>query len=350
MKKILIMQDMPLQPYRVYIYNNLADRGYTITTFALSNKDVSFDIPLKFKYTSIKFSSKCGFTKAIQLPQISPDDYDAILVAPNLRVLDFYKFYGDKFRNKVILWGHHKGRTSNNRYASVVRSLLSKRAKALLFYDFKTMEEYKADGYDSEKLFVANNTQYVDISKVDISKPRRYFLYVGRLQERKRVDIAIRAFSMLKEQYKDDNLKFLIVGGGDNKSLKEIVDETHVSGVEFVGPVYGEEKLQELFSEAIAYVSPGPVGLGVLHAFAFGVPVITCTTKGHGPEVNNCKEDNSFMVELTDKAVEDAMEKLYTDKELQHTMAINCHNHYKDKCTLGKMVDGIEAAIKYITK
>ena len=49
-KKVLVLMDMPLFPYRIYCYNVLAERGYDLTVVSASNADASYDIPLRFTH------------------------------------------------------------------------------------------------------------------------------------------------------------------------------------------------------------------------------------------------------------------------------------------------------------
>ena len=120
--------------------------------------------------------------------------------------------------------------------------------------------------------------------------------------------------------------------------------------VKFVGPVHDQAKLGVWFSHALAYVSPGHVGLGVLHSFACGVPVITCTGRLHSVEIYNCNDENSLVVPYTVDDVYGAMSSLYADKELQQKLSKAAYKHYWEKCTIDKMVDGIDEAIKFISR
>lgn len=349
MKKVLILMDMPLLPYRVYAYNGLADRGYDLTVVSVSNENANYNMPLNFEHIRLNKKKYGGFVKLENFESVTPSAYDIIVVAPNLRMLDYYRFYNFKYWDKLIGWGHHKGRTTGNKLAEWVRWRFFRKFKALVFYDYETRKEYVEHGFEADRLFVANNTQYVDTSNIDINRERSYFLFVGRIQERKKIDLAIRAFGLLKKSINDTNLRFKIVGGGDVSKFKEIVDTEHIDGIEFTGPIYEEKGLQEVFSGAIAYLSPGPIGLGALHSFAFGVPVIICDVKGHGPEVNNCNESNSFITAPTTEAFAEKMRLLYEDKDLQSKMSKSAFDYYNSFCTIDKMVDGLDDAIKYLT-
>ena len=348
---ILILMDMPLFPYRIYAYNELAKRGYHLTVVSLNNADVSYDIKCNFKHIRLSYIQFIGFRFIRGFSKINFDDYSVIIVAPNLRLLNYYKFYRKKYWNKLIGWGHHKGCSTGNSLASWMRLHFFKKFKALVFYDPLTKEEYIHSGFDSKNLFVANNTQYVDNKRVRLEKGKTYFLYVGRIQERKRLDLAILAFSELKHQVSDEKLKFKIVGGGNFDDLYKLAKELKIENdIIFIGPTHDEDKLSELYSSAIAYVSPGHVGLGVLHSFAFGVPVITCLERRHSVEFGNCKPENSFVVQFNKESIAESMITLYQNKELQQQMSLAAYNYYNKYCTIRIMVDGLEDAIIYSTR
>lgn len=350
-KKVAILMDMPLFPYRIYAYNELAERGYDLTVLSVSNKTETYDIPLKFNHIVSGYKMIGPFEKLLNFRRSDYENFDIIIVDPNLRMLDYYGFYNKKYWLKLIGWGHLTGRTSGNKLAEKIRYVFFKKFRALVFYEAGTRDEYIAHGFESERLFVANNTQYVDPSTVHPNEERTYFLYVGRIQERKGLDIALRAFAKLKKQTGAAELEFVVVGGGDASSLKRIAEEEGImDSVKFIGPVHDQPKLGEWFSHALAYVSPGHVGLGVLHSFACGVPVITCTGRVHSVEIYNCNDENSLVVPYSSDGVYEAINSLYTDRELQKKLSKAAYKHYWEKCTIDKMVDGIDEAIKFISK
>lgn len=347
--KVAILMDMPLFPYRIYCYNELAKRGYDLTVISVSNKVEKYDMPLLFEH--IVYCPK-HIGPFVKLQGFSIRDYvqyDTIIVDPNLRMLDYYKFYNKRFSKKLIGWGHLTGRTSSNKFAEKIRYWFFKKFKALVFYEAGTKVEYIAHGFDEDRLFVANNTQYVDPSAVHPNEERRYFLYVGRIQERKGIELALQAFAKLKNEHADSRLEFIVVGGGDSNGLKALAIREGVSeSVRFIGPVHEQAMLGKWFSHAIAYVSPGHVGLGVLHSFACGVPVITCSGRLHSVEIYNCNKDNSLVVPYTVDGVYGAMVQLYKDSDLERRLSMAAYNYYWENCTIDKMADGVDDAIKFL--
>lgn len=347
---ILILMDMPLFPYRVYAYNNLAQRGYDLTVYSVSKEDRAYNIPFNFRHIRLSPNRIGPFIKLRKFNNIHPEKYDYIIVDPNLRVLDYYRFYNRKYWNKLIGWGHHKGCTTGNKFASWFRYHYFKKFGALVFYDNTTCNGYLEKGFPNEKLYVANNTQFVDNTTVKLDAPKKYFLYVGRIQDRKRIDMALKAFALLKNNSFWGDVDFMIVGGGDKSELQNMAANLGiVDKVIFKDATHSESELADIFNSAYAYVSPGHVGLGVLHSLAFGVPVITCIGMRHSVEISNCRPENSFVIPFDEYQISSAMEKIVSDKQLREKMSAAAYNYYNQYCTIDIMVDGIDNAIKYIS-
>lgn len=101
------------------------------------------------------------------------------------------------------------------------------------------------------------------------------FLYVGRIDERKGIGLAIEALAHAPEA------ALRIVGGGDPQEAERLRDLARDTGVadrvDFVGPV-ARERLADVYAESDALVFPvtwpEPFGLVPLEAMAVGRPVI----------------------------------------------------------------------------
>lgn len=187
---------------------------------------------------------------------------------------------------KIIYWGHGFGR---NKFINRIRLNLLKKAKALITYSQEGAEDFMNNNIEPAKIFVAPNTLWIS-NHEDLSfHKKNSFLFVGRLQNRKNLKLFLYAFAdsiapLTRECYVN------IIGDGEEekKVLKEFVElfdlENHVN---FIEGTTDDKILKMYFSQAYAYVSPGAVGLGVLHSFAYGVPVITMPDENHGPEFEN---------------------------------------------------------------
>ena len=116
--------------------------------------------------------------------------------------------------------------------------------------------------------------------------------------------------------------------------------------VNFLGRIDDPNALVNIFSRAYAYVSPGPVGLGVLHSLAYGVPVITLRYARHGPEFHNLIHEHNALICEEEASIEEAMWRICTDAALAKRLGNNAYQHYALERTLSRMLDGFRKVIE----
>lgn len=113
--------------------------------------------------------------------------------------------------------------------------------------------------------------------KYKIDKP--YFLFVGTINPRKNVITIIKAFEILKENYKS-NVKLVLVGeyGWNSENVEQAIEHSvYKKDIVKTGFVTEFEK-EILYRNTVALVFPSILegfGLPVLEAMSVGVPVIT---------------------------------------------------------------------------
>ena len=109
-------------------------------------------------------------------------------------------------------------------------------------------------------------------------------LFSGRLSHNKRLDVLLEALAILKNRHQCFSCRII----GDGPALENARMKAGAAGitdsVEFCGPVYGAEA-NALFCRSDLFVLPGKVGLSVVHALSFGLPVLTSgKLEIHSPE------------------------------------------------------------------
>jgi len=114
----------------------------------------------------------------------------------------------------------------------------------------------------------------------DARSPEPYVLYLGRLHPKKNLEALLKAWQLATIGSSVMRTRLIIAGTGDEhyvKSLKALVTTLAIdSGVEFVGPVFGDEKARLLANAqwlALPSLSEG-LPMVVLEAWNHGVPTL----------------------------------------------------------------------------
>jgi glycosyltransferase involved in cell wall biosynthesis len=249
-------------------------------------------------------------------------------------------------KKPVIFWGHGVGRS---KFVSQLRKIVGKRAQSLITYDEEGKQSLIDIGLIPQKIFVAPNTIHVSNSQNFSHEEKDSILYVGRLQKRKELDVLIKSFAQIYHQL-PENTGLKILGDGDQvlSDLKRLTQHLEISNkIEFVKGTTDDEELAQHFKQAYCYASPGPVGLGVLHSFAYGIPVITFEDRDHGPEVSNLKNnENALLVDGNNRDFGESLVKLINTGAFKK-LGDNAYQHYSNSRTIEQMVLGFREAIEY---
>lgn len=114
-----------------------------------------------------------------------------------------------------------------------------------------------------------------------------YFVFVGRIDSKKGIDLIIETISLLE---KDVKLKILGIENEYSLYLKKLVHQLNLnSKIEFLGGIFGNKKF-EIISNARALVAPSyseAIGMVNLEAAACKTPVITTYQTGLQKEWKN---------------------------------------------------------------
>jgi glycosyltransferase involved in cell wall biosynthesis len=341
MKSILILQN-EIMEYRRPVYNGLT-AFYDLTVLHSGRASVKEADRYREIITPQKLVGPFHLQPGSPLGRMI-NEFDAVVAMFDLRWPTYLLPLFWLKRPKYILWGH---RYSQNRLACALRDRLMKRADRLLMYGDKEVERMVARGADPSKIVIAWNTSHVPNHRDTSGEPKNSLLFVGRLQPRKRLGLLIEAFARLQGRI-GDAITLDIVGSGEiEDELRQAAAGGGVSHkVVFHGRIDDPERLAELFSHAYVYVSPGPVGLGVLHSLAYGVPVITLREGRHGPEFYNLAHAQNALICAGDSEIEEAMRRLCTDGELAAQLGHSAYQHYVNERPLSRMLEGFRKAIE----
>ncbi|GMR10046.1 MAG: hypothetical protein BMS9Abin28_0867 [Anaerolineae bacterium] len=213
-------------------------------------------------------------------------DPQALIMEANPRCL---------FSGRAIDWMHAKGRPvigwglGLGRVVPRWKSYLS-RFDAMIAYSTQGAEGYRRAGFPAERVFTAPNAMTgppVELEPRAISDLPRV-LFVGRLQERKRVELLLKACRAQEVQP-----QLLIVGDGPARTSLERMAAREYPGTKFTGAQHGEE-LEAIYQQADLFVLPGTGGLAVQQAMAHALPVIVAEADGSQRDLVGA--DNGWLV------------------------------------------------------
>ena len=227
--------------------------------------------------------------------------YDACVFYGNIRILSNV-VWASLFRaagKPVLLWGqaHTAGA---NPYTERVRLAWWHTFQHLLVYTDAEVEYLRARGFRQDVTGLNNGLDQRAIERAATAWPaarlrawqreqgldgRTLILSVARLAAKNRFDLVVRALPALIERF--PGLLWCVVGGGEEEApLRALAALLGVGdAIRWVGPEYAEERLAPWFLSSRFLVFPGSIGLSLLHAFGYGLPVIT-----HGNPANQMPE------------------------------------------------------------
>jgi glycosyltransferase involved in cell wall biosynthesis len=143
-------------------------------------------------------------------------------------------------------------------------------------------------------------------------------VYLGRMVATKRVELLVDYARRCIETGR--NVDVIIVGRGSETSrLRSLA--AALTNVTFHGPS-DDLKLALALRVSAAVVIPGYVGLAVTHAFAHGVPILTCSGQLHSPEVEYVEHGvNGLMLPEDAHEFFTALDAFVDDRDLQRRLA-----------------------------
>lgn len=229
-------------------------------------------------------------------------------------------------------------------------------ADALVLYSEFEKQFIKAA---RQKVFVANNTinQHAykkirsskdSLRKIHGIKHEKNVLFLGRIEERKRVDLLISAFTSELREF-----GLILIGPGLEGKLKEKADQAE--NIYYFGPIYEIDKLSEFYSMSDLFCIPGAIGLAVNESFLYGLPVVTADIKSDPSLVSSepimLLEDgvNGRYYHPEKDNLDQILKELLENDELREEYSKSAKQSFHDKARIEYMLDGFLNAIKYIS-
>lgn len=272
----------------------------------------------------------------------------------------------------VVVWGHGYSKYDTPRRTRM-RMRVARDADAYLTYDPVTAERLVEGGLDSNRVFCAPNAidqgpienqrrwwldrpdELVRFQQEHRIDPEKTLVFISRIEPDKRLDILIEA--MKHARAADPSMTLVVIGDGSAREQSEdLARRLGVEdGVRFVGPIYEEKRLAAWCLSSFCFAYPVAIGLSAMHAFGYGLPVVTSDDiGGHNPEIHAIRPGHNGLF-YKDGRVEDLAAKLLQlsrDRDMQHRMSQEALGTVTgpDGWTLTNMVDGFERCIRAVAR
>jgi glycosyltransferase involved in cell wall biosynthesis len=370
----VMIQQPALPSYRVAVFRALAQRpGIDVSLACDEQPDLANVAPDGFsaaveKSRQLRIAGRTLHWHGPQWRSASKRACDVLVLSWNINYLSLIPALIRARLSGVgtVLWGHGYGKADAS-WRAKPRDAVTRLADAVLFYDRANADAYIARGHDARRVFVATNA--LDDGPIRASREHwrsdhaameafireqglidcECVLFVSRLVPKARFELLLQAVAKLAPSR--PRLRLLAVGGGDLPRYKQIAGELGLDSlVRFAGPVYGEAQLGAYFVASRVFVYPAGIGLSLIHALGYGVPVITSDDMSpHGPEIIALKPEHNGLL-YRDGDADDLARQIAAvldDPARQRAMSEAAIDTIERGYRLEHMVNGMEAAIRY---
>lgn len=350
MEKIILITNK-LYKYRAYVYEEFISLFEDKNIFfkvvvAVDCEFDSFGLPndrITYTGSNLKELKKC-------LDKEKPKAIINFLHPTNLSIWFVYWYSG---RKKIpnIYWNHGVNlQDPKNKVKLLIYKFLHNFSDAIILYSKNELRFIKKKHH--QKTFIANNTiNFKKIPEITGSKKKlkekhnvqfeKYVLFVGRIQERKRLDVLIRIFQ--KKEF--ENFGLLIVGPGFNHEYEKLIGES--KNIIYLGSIYDDIHINEIFKLSDLFCIPGTNGLGVNQAMYWGLPCLALDVR-HSPEIIYVEQNKTGFIVKDEDELATYLKLMLTDDQLLKKFSENAKKNIIEKASVEGMFQGFLKAIEYV--
>jgi glycosyltransferase involved in cell wall biosynthesis len=302
-----------------------------------------------------------------QLEAVRGNRFDVVILSWNTRYLQLFPALAlaRRLGVRTINWGHGKS-PRDNLMRKWLRNSAGKLADGCLLYSDASARQARSHGIDENRIFVAPNAldqspirtarlQWNDERLADFKHRhgmdgKHLIVCVCRMTADKRIDFLMHAVSQVRHQVPNVILGLI----GDGPEMHSIASRAKSLGnwVMMPGAMYEEESLAPWLLSADVYAIPRMAGLTILHAFGYGLPVVTSDdARAHGPEIEAVVDGVNGLLYRDGDVAEFAAKlgQLLTNERDRHAMSKHAEQTVgPGGYTVERMVAGMAGAIRAV--
>ncbi|MGC9196720.1 MAG: glycosyltransferase family 4 protein [Syntrophobacteraceae bacterium] len=157
-------------------------------------------------------------------------------------------------------------------------------------------------------------------------------LFTGRISRRKNFPLFFEMFNRYFAGSRE--IGFVVIGPGLNAQTVKTAPNFH-----YLGPIYDEPRINELFYISDIFCVPGSLGLAIVEAMYWGLPVLTLDVF-HGPEAMYLRDGyNGFILKNMHEIAKTIL-YLFADRNLLKTLGANARATILKEASLERMFSG----------
>lgn len=233
-----------------------------------------------------------------------------------------------------------------------LRLALMRSADAQLCYSESGAEYLLRHMPRRQGIFVGTNTldvaalQSLAVDRSPESSSWANLLLIGRMTEDKRMDVAVNAVGILKQTM--PNINLTIVGDGPELNKIRVAAVPLGNSVRFLGAVYDDESLAQIYEQATLTLISGSAGLNVNQSLGFGVPVALFDDEKlvrHHPEHIYVKDGiNGYRISSsTAEAMAGRLQVVLSGASPRRLLATSLSRTVDDNLSLDRMFEGMRS-------
>ncbi|MGI9418058.1 MAG: glycosyltransferase family 4 protein [Geminicoccaceae bacterium] len=297
-------------------------------------------------------------------PDLGPGD--VIVCAGNPRFLNIYPLtIRARRRGLPVIWWCQGWTPEASPTTTKIRHWLTRRIPdAVMVYTQKEAKAFVELGFPEDRTFYLNNTidetlvqaavdridgpDLTTFQKNEGLSDRKLLLFCSRLTPKTRISQAIEAVAQVRKNH--PSVLLAVIGDGALRAEGEAKVATLglADHVRFLGAIFDEDQLAPWFLSSECLLYPGPIGLSLLHAFAYGLPVVTHSNlRNQNPEIAALEpgENGLTFPENDIGGFTKALDRILADPAFRRSLAARARETAHRDYTMAAMVRNFEDAV-----